>query len=83
MVLSLIASTLDKFATEIRHLQRTEVREVKSFRGPERVLCHTAQTQSILSENIAGLARLVGHMHPLPENIPLWHERDMSSSVGE
>lgn len=84
--LGLIASSIEKLATEIRHLQRTEVLEVeepfsKSQKGSS-AMPH--KRNPILSENISGLARLVrSYSLAAMENIPLWHERDISHSSVE
>ncbi|MCF8054828.1 MAG: adenylosuccinate lyase [Deltaproteobacteria bacterium] len=84
--LAIIASSLDKFAQEIRLLQRTEVREVEEFFSPGQkgssAMPH--KRNPILSENISGLARLLrGYSLMALENIPLWHERDISHSAAE
>jgi adenylosuccinate lyase len=86
LVLSLIASTLDKFATEIRHLQRTEVREVEEHfaEGQKGSSAMPHKRNPIVCENISGLARLVrSNAVAALENIPLWHERDISHSSVE
>lgn len=85
-VLALIATSIEKFATEIRHLQKTETREVEEF-------FHAGQTGSsamphkrnpIASENMSGMARVVrGYMLTAYENVALWHERDISHSSAE
>jgi len=85
-VLAIIASSLDKFAQEIRLLQRTEVREVEEFFAPGQkgssAMPH--KRNPILSENLSGLARLLrGYALSALENIPLWHERDISHSSVE
>ncbi len=84
--LAILASSLDKFATEIRHLQRTEVREVEEPFDPlnqgSSAMPHKRNPHE--SERISGLARLVrGYVVPALENIPLWHERDISNSSAE
>ncbi len=84
--LALIASSLEKFATEIRHLQRTEVREAEEYFSPGQkgssAMPH--KRNPILSENLSGLARLVrGYAVSALENVPLWHERDISHSSVE
>ena len=84
--LSLIASSLDKFATEIRHLQRTEVREVQEgfAKGQKGSSAMPHKKNPISSENISGLARVMrGYLTPAMENISLWHERDISHSSAE
>ncbi len=86
MILSLIASTLDKFATEIRHLQRTEVREVEEpfTEGQKGSSAMPHKRNPIFCESISGLARLVrSYALAALENIPLWHERDISHSSVE
>ena len=84
--ISLIGSSLDKFSTEIRHLQRTEVREVeegfaKKQKGSS-AMPH--KKNPISSENISGLSRILrGFVTPAMEDIALWHERDISHSSVE
>jgi adenylosuccinate lyase len=84
--LAVIASSLDKIATEIRHLQRTEVREVEEFFG-ERQKGSSAMPHKrnpITCEQISGLARVVrSNAQAGFENVPLWHERDISHSSVE
>jgi len=88
-VLSLIAATLDKMGTEIRGLQRTEVREVEEpFGKPGYVTKGSSsmphKRNPELSERICGLARLIrGHSITALENVALWHERDISHSSAE
>ena len=88
-VLALIAATLDKMATEIRGLQRTEVREVEEpFGKPGYVTKGSSsmphKRNPELSERICGLARLIrGHSVTALENVALWHERDISHSSAE
>jgi len=84
--LALIASSLDRFAQEIRHLQRTEVSEAEEYFSPGQkgssAMPH--KRNPILSENVSGLARLVrGYALTALENVPLWHERDISHSSAE
>jgi adenylosuccinate lyase len=84
--LALIASSLEKFAIEIRHLQRTEVQEAEEPFTQEQkgssAMPH--KRNPILSENVSGLARLMrSYAHAAMENIPLWHERDISHSSVE
>ncbi|MFP4478365.1 MAG: adenylosuccinate lyase [Candidatus Izemoplasmatales bacterium] len=85
-VLALIGAELEKIATEIRHLSRTEVREVsepfsKNQKGSS-AMPH--KKNPIVSENICGLARILrGYLHPAYDNIALWHERDISHSSTE
>jgi adenylosuccinate lyase len=84
--LALIAATLEKIAIEIRHLQRTEVREAEEhFSGEQRGSSAMPHKRNpVTSEQIAGLARLVrGNMLAAYENIALWHERDISHSSVE
>jgi adenylosuccinate lyase len=88
-VLSLIAATLEKMATEIRGLQRTEVREVEEpFGKPGYVTKGSSsmphKRNPELSERVCGLARLIrGHSITALENVALWHERDISHSSAE
>ena len=84
--LGIIASSIERFATEIRHLQRTEVLEVEEFFGKNQkgssAMPH--KKNPILSENLTGLARLVrSSVIPALENVALWHERDISHSAVE
>ncbi len=84
--LAVLVSTLDKIATEIRHLQRTEVREAEEFFSEKQkgssAMPH--KRNPITSEQISGLARVVrGNAQAAFENIPLWHERDISHSSVE
>jgi len=84
--LGIIASSIERFATEIRHLQRTEVLEVEEFFGKKQkgssAMPH--KKNPILSENLTGLARLIrSAVIPALENIALWHERDISHSAVE
>ena len=84
--LALIASVLEQFATEIRHLQRTEVLEVEEGFGKNQkgssAMPH--KKNPVLSENLCGLARVVrSNSIAALENIPLWHERDISHSSAE
>ncbi|MDX1778077.1 MAG: adenylosuccinate lyase [Thermodesulfobacteriota bacterium] len=84
--LAIIASSLDKFAQEIRLLQRTEVREAEEFFSEKQkgssAMPH--KRNPILSENLSGLARLVrANALAAMENVPLWHERDISHSSVE
>jgi adenylosuccinate lyase len=84
--LALIAATLDKIALEIRHLQRTEVREVEEpFGGEQRGSSAMPHKRNpVTCEQICGLARLVrSNMAASFENIALWHERDISHSSAE
>ena len=84
--LGIIASSIERFATEIRHLQRTEVLEVEEFFGKKQkgssAMPH--KKNPILSENLTGLARLIrSTVNPALENVALWHERDISHSAVE
>ena len=84
--LALIGSTLEKIATEIRHLQRTEVREAEeSFgKGQKGSSAMPHKRNPVSSENITGCARVMrGYMVTAYENIALWHERDISHSSAE
>jgi len=85
-VLALIAATLEKIGLEIRHLQRTEVREAEEHFGNEQrgssAMPH--KRNPVTAEQICGLARLVrGNMVAAYENVALWHERDISHSSVE
>lgn len=84
--LALIASVIEQFATEIRHLQKTEVLEVEEGFGAKQkgssAMPH--KKNPVLSENLCGLARVVrANSIVALENIPLWHERDISHSSAE
>jgi adenylosuccinate lyase len=84
--LGIIASSIERLATEIRHLQRTEVLEVEEFFGKKQkgssAMPH--KKNPILSENLTGLARMVrSAVIPALENVALWHERDISHSAVE
>jgi adenylosuccinate lyase len=84
--LALLASSLDKFATEIRHLARTEVREVEEFfpTGNQGSSAMPHKRNPHESERLSGLARVVrGYVTPALENVALWHERDISNSSVE
>jgi adenylosuccinate lyase len=84
--LALIATSLEKFATEIRGLQKSEMREVEEAfaKGQKGSSAMPHKRNPIGSENICGLARVVrGHMLSAYENVPLWHERDISHSSVE
>lgn len=85
-VIALIGATLEKIATEIRHLQRTEVREVseKFELGQKGSSAMPHKQNPIISENITGLSRILrGYMIPAYEDVSLWHERDISHSSVE
>ena len=84
--LAIIASSIERFAIEIRHLQRTEVLEVEEFFAKKQkgssAMPH--KKNPILSENLTGLARLIrASVMPALENVALWHERDISHSAVE
>src|SRR4029079_1088961 len=84
--LGVVASSAERLATEIRHLQRTEVREVEEYFSPGQkgssAMPH--KRNPVLSENVTGLARLVRSMAlPAMEDVALWHERDISHSSVE
>ncbi len=84
--LGVIASSAERLATEVRHLQRTEVLEAEEYFSPGQkgssAMPH--KRNPVLTENITGLARLVrGYVTPALENVALWHERDISHSSVE
>jgi len=84
--LGVVAGSVERLATEIRHLQRTEVREAEEFFAPGQkgssAMPH--KRNPVLTENLTGLARLVrGAVVPALENVALWHERDISHSSVE
>jgi adenylosuccinate lyase len=84
--IAIVGSSLDKFATEIRHLQRTEVREVEEFfsEGQKGSSAMPHKRNPVLSENLSGLSRLLrGYSVTALENVALWHERDISHSSAE
>jgi adenylosuccinate lyase len=85
-VLGVIASSVERLATEIRHLQRTEVREAEEFfaAGQKGSSAMPHKRNPILTENLTGLARIVrAATIPAMENVALWHERDISHSSVE
>ncbi|MBT5429381.1 MAG: adenylosuccinate lyase [Rhodospirillaceae bacterium] len=85
-VLGVIACSIERLATEIRHMQRTEVREVEEFfsEGQKGSSAMPHKRNPILTENLTGLARLVrASVIPAQENVALWHERDISHSSVE
>jgi len=85
-ILGIIASSAERLATEIRHLQRTEVLEAEEYfsSGQKGSSAMPHKRNPVLSENITGLARLVrSYVFPAMENIVLWHERDISHSSVE
>ena len=84
--LGVVASSLERLAVEIRHMQRTELREVEEFFSPGQkgssAMPH--KRNPVLTENITGLARMVrAAVTPAMENVALWHERDISHSSVE
>jgi adenylosuccinate lyase len=84
--LAVIASSVERFSVEIRHLQRTEVLEAEEFfsAGQKGSSAMPHKRNPVLSENLTGLARLVrGYALPALENVALWHERDISHSSVE
>jgi adenylosuccinate lyase len=84
--LALVASSLERFAVEIRHLARTEVREVEEpfGRGQKGSSAMPHKRNPIVAERICGLARVVRSAASVGlENVPLWHERDISHSSAE
>src|SRR5579862_4536915 len=86
MALALIAAGIERLATEIRHLQRTEVREAEEYFSPGQkgssAMPH--KRNPVLTENVTGLARMVrAYVLPAMENVALWHERDISHSSVE
>ncbi len=84
--LAIIASTIEKIATQIRHYQRTEVREAEEFfhKGQKGSSSMPHKRNPVLSENLCGLARLVrSNSIAALENVALWHERDISHSSNE
>ena len=84
--LAIIAGSIDKFATEVRHLQRTEVLEAEEFfsKGQKGSSAMPHKRNPIISEQMCGLARVVrANAMAAMENVPLWHERDISHSSVE
>jgi adenylosuccinate lyase len=84
--LAIIASSLEKFAVEVRHLQRTEVQEAEEpfTEGQKGSSAMPHKRNPILSENVSGMARLMrSYAMAAMENVPLWHERDISHSSVE
>ena len=84
--LGVIASSVERLATEIRHLQRTEVGEAEEFfsEGQKGSSAMPHKRNPVLTENLTGLARIVrGYAVPAMENVALWHERDISHSSVE
>ena len=84
--LAVVASSVENLATEIRHLQRTEVREAEEFfsEGQKGSSSMPHKRNPVLTENLTGLARVVrSAVVPALENVTLWHERDISHSSAE
>src|ERR1700760_1706451 len=84
--LGVIASSVERLATEIRHLQRTEVLEAEEFfsEGQKGSSAMPHKRNPVLSENLTGLARMLrAYVMPAMENVVLWHERDISHSSAE
>jgi adenylosuccinate lyase len=84
--LGVVASSAERLATEVRHLQRTEVLEAEEFfsEGQKGSSAMPHKRNPVLSENVTGLARVVrGYVTPALENVALWHERDISHSSVE
>ena len=84
--LAIIASSVERLATEIRHMQRTEVREAEEYfsQGQKGSSAMPHKRNPVLTENLTGLARLVrSSVIPALENVTLWHERDISHSSVE
>ena len=84
--LAVVASSIERLATEVRHLQRSEVREAEEFffPGQKGSSAMPHKRNPVLSENLTGLARIVrGYAVPALENVALWHERDISHSSVE
>ncbi|WP_110113623.1 adenylosuccinate lyase [Bacillus sp. CGMCC 1.16541] len=85
-VLALIATSIEKFAVEVRGLQKSETREVEEYfaKGQKGSSAMPHKRNPIGSENVTGLARLIrGYMSAAYDNVPLWHERDISHSSAE
>ncbi len=85
-VLGVVASSVERLAVEIRHLQRTEVLEAEEFfsEGQKGSSAMPHKRNPVLSENVTGLARMVrAYVTPALENVALWHERDISHSSVE
>jgi adenylosuccinate lyase len=85
-ILGVVASSVERLAIEIRHLQRTEVLEAEEYfsEGQKGSSAMPHKRNPVLSENITGLARMVrGYVTPALENVALWHERDISHSSVE
>ena len=86
MALALIAAAIERFATELRHLQRTELREASEFfaEGQKGSSAMPHKRNPVLSENLTGLSRVIrATVIPALENVTTWHERDISHSSAE
>jgi len=86
MTLALIAAAVERFATELRHLQRTELREASEFfaEGQKGSSAMPHKRNPVLSENLTGLSRVIrATVIPALENVTTWHERDISHSSAE
>src|SRR5262249_55082329 len=84
--LGVVAASVERLATEVRHLQRTEVGEAEEFfsEGQKGSSAMPHKRNPVLTENLTGLARVVrGYVTPALENVALWHERDISHSSVE
>ena len=84
--LAVVASSIERLATEIRHLQRTEVLEAEEYfsEGQKGSSAMPHKRNPVLTENLTGLARMVrAYAMPAMENVALWHERDISHSSVE
>ena len=84
--LAVIASSVERLAVEIRHLQRTEVLEAEEYfsEGQKGSSAMPHKRNPVLTENLTGLARMVrSYAFPAMENVALWHERDISHSSVE
>ncbi|MBB6450840.1 adenylosuccinate lyase [Geomicrobium halophilum] len=84
--LALIATSIEKMAVEIRNLQKTETREVEEYfaKGQKGSSAMPHKRNPVGSENMTGLSRVIrGHVQTAFENVPLWHERDISHSSAE
>jgi adenylosuccinate lyase len=85
-ILGVVAASVERLATEVRHLQRTEVLEAEEFfsEGQKGSSAMPHKRNPVLSENLVGLARMVrSYVTPAMENVALWHERDISHSSVE
>jgi adenylosuccinate lyase len=86
MILALVAAAIERFATELRHLQRTELREASEYfaEGQKGSSAMPHKRNPVLSENLTGLARVIrSNVIPALENVVTWHERDISHSSVE